>query len=786
VIIITLSLVFAISFLMIGIKGIYRDLFTEEAKSKYPNIDIVISYDEYSLTRFINKRNVLDRVEEINYALAFFNLQVLTEIDDKFSYSKMISGMNHELEILLDEDIDISNNKAVISEYYAKVHGLSIGDSFSFFILDNEFEYEVGLVISDNKVFGKEGFFVNKNSILSQIYSLGFLENFGNEIYINTSSIDSVYDSLRNDDLFKDYRIQKVVDNEIIEGIVNEYTSMIAVAGIIVVFALIIVLDSLLPIILNDIYLEIGVMDTLGDKKKTGRSALLWQWIIYIVISFMVALIISHIVIRIGTNIYGVGKIILINPLVLLLCFVGVSILILFKNAYLLSKHKKKDLISKIRDHRYILAGDKRFLIILLLILQSITMIFKPFALEYNSLIIVLLSLFISLELVILILKIILIRFRSKNSVFGLFNSKYMIENKYLHQSIRVLFVSLIVIVIMLTVRLFIAQEIDKVRKDNKFDIMIVNIYDYEDSLLDELNEYDIEDIDRALLYSNVIGYFPGQNKELIRNFVSMELSEFNKYFDYILDDIPEVYKTNHLPYIVLPKAYSIVYGLDLGDVIKFDLAQDLNQRDFVIAGFIDTNFDHIIYSNLYEKSDDLNLKFNAVFINSANPITTIDSLIKDYSAKMYYVIDGQVKLDNHLELADNVLALFTVIIVFVMISFVFVLINNTLLKFNSLKNSLAKIKLLGVKNKSILKNTMIEMILVFVVLIIVGLLEIIILSNHMKYLTLFFDYYKDLYASVHAVVLGYIIVLVSLLISFVYYYRLHKDLNMVNEIKTF
>ena len=85
VIIFTLSLLFAIFIMMLGIRGIYKNLFIKEAESKYPEIDIVISYDEYSSSRLINKRTLTENYDDVTYALAFFNLQVLTKDTDEES-----------------------------------------------------------------------------------------------------------------------------------------------------------------------------------------------------------------------------------------------------------------------------------------------------------------------------------------------------------------------------------------------------------------------------------------------------------------------------------------------------------------------------------------------------------------------------------------------------------------------------------------------------------------------------------------------------------------------------
>lgn len=784
VIILTLSLVFAVFMMMLGVKSIYTDIFTKEAINRYQDIDLIISYDEYSPTRFINKRQVKDNYEDIDYALAFFNLQVLTEKDDELFYSNMISSLPHEFEILVDNDIDISLNKAVITESYSENYQLQVGDSFSFFILDTEFEYEVSLIIDDYGIFSGDSFFVNKSDIYNRLYSTNILDNFGNIIYISSNDYETTYQELIEDEIYQDYLIRFAVDEEKIAGIVSEYTSMIVLAGLIVLLALIIVLDSLFLIVLKDIFSEMGVIDTLGGRKSIGRLICFYQWTIYTIISFVIGILLAHIVINIGASFYGINAFININPFIILLSLFILSILIVIKNFKLLKNHEKSNVISKIKDKRYIVGEISRLGLIIVIIGMLFIIVFKPFTLRFNSLIIVVLSIYISLSLLVITLRFVVNVFSRKKTVFGIFNKRYMKTNKSLHQSLRVVFLALIVVTIMVSVRIFISKEIEQVRKDNKFDLLMVNIYDYDNDLLDDLSTYDLTQINPALLYNDVFVDIKTDQRQLIRNFVSMDTLDFPNYFGYALPSIPLEYSNNDLPYILFPQTYKIVYDLKEGDIVEFDLTPELQNIRFLVGGFIDTNFDHIVYSNLFSKLDEFGLSYNTIFIN-ANDVEEVNAeLIRNYSSKMYYVINGEERLEETLALADNVLALFTVITVFIILSFVFVVINNTILKFYALKNEIAKIKVIGYSNYSAGIDLIKEISLMLLTITIIGLMEIFILSEYLRYLLLYFNYYKELTASLKSISYGYIVVFVSFTVSYIYYHALIKHISLEKEIK--
>ncbi len=786
VIIITLSLIFAIFMLMAGIRSIYKDVFTKEAIGRYPASDIIISYDEYSPARFINKRSLVENYDEIHYALAFFNLQVLTEHDNEIYYSKMFSALPHEFEIFLDIDVEIKNNETIITESYAKKHQLSVGDSLKIYILEYELEFYVKDIITDSRSFSGDSFFVNKMEIFEKLYSLNYLNNFGNIVYLRTSNIEETYEKLKSDPNYQNYTINLVVDEEKIDGIVSEYTSMIVVAGIIVLISLLIVLNSLFMIVLRDIFHEIGVFETLGDNGKMGYKVCFYQWLFYIFISFIFGLIIAHSVITIGASFYGVKGIIWINPLVILGTLIIIVGMIIVKNWLLLRKHYQENVISKIRDKRYALGKVNYYLLIMIFVILLTIVFLKPFTLKINSLLIVLLSIYLSLSVLVLALKL-LVKFFGKNkTTFSLFNCKYMNNNKNLHQSLIVIFLALIVVAIMVTVRMFIAKEIRLVQSDNKFDLLMININDYNPDLLTDLYAYEIEQASPALVFKDIIVNITNEKRILIRNFVSLDIENYYDYFDYKLDLVAEEYRNSEHPYLILPKSYNQVYGKNIGDVISIDLSPELKNINFIIAGFIDTNYDHFIYSNLHEKIFELDLKYNSIIINSDNPSVTMESLIRNYSPKMYYVVDAQAQLETSLDLARNVLALFTVITVFIIFSFIFVVFNNTMLKFYSLKNDYAKIKVLGVSDKMNLTNLVKELGVIVLVLLSIGMLEILILSKYLRYVLLFFDYYKELSANPISITIAYAAIIISLIFSYIYYYILVKKVEVSLEIKSY
>ena len=107
---------------------------------------------------------------------------------------------------------------------------------------------------------------INHNYLVNYM-DLGSLMNLGNVVYVKTADVDALYDQLLLDENYNDYSVELVIDDHTIDLLVQEFTALIIVAGVIVLMSLIIVLDSLFPIALKDIMQEKKIIGYLGDKK---------------------------------------------------------------------------------------------------------------------------------------------------------------------------------------------------------------------------------------------------------------------------------------------------------------------------------------------------------------------------------------------------------------------------------------------------------------------------------------------------------------------------------------
>jgi hypothetical protein len=777
--------------LLFGMKPTFSKIYELQAIDNYEQIDIVMTYDEYSSSRMINKREVRDEYDDyIYYSMSFFNLDVLTGTEDQ-SYTKMLSSLPYEFEYLVDEDVLILENQVIITKSLSKEYNLHIGDDFEFHVFDETLEYTVGDIFEDEGLFSGLTFYVDKEEVMEVFYGFN-LTNFGNTLYIDIEdefTVDEVINALEADKNFSDYNIFPTVDWDYIESKALDLISMMLALGILVILAIFMVLDSLFPIISKDITQQQGIVSILGGEKRFIWHVSLIQWLFYSAIAFIIGIILALTVTNLGLYVYGINGYIPLKFLPTLLALVVILIYIITRAYMGYQKEYRKSSVSLTKNKRYSKYRTKSLNMIVVAVLLFLEYYFVFFEIGIHSTIIVVLSIYLSFNVLSFIVVFLskLIGKSKRRSLFKIFQLKYLENNKHLHHSLRVLMICLITIVMIFSLRAFLYSEIDDFYELMNYDMAIANIHDYDDSLKDDIEGYDVTDVDEAVFYQNVYINFQDGANEPCKYFVSIDHDSINNYFDANEIDFDESYLGNDSAYVLLPKNFALVYGVEVGDLVEMDLNYALKNVEMVVAGFLDINIDNFVYSNIAFVSgyEDLAIP-NAIFLNTDNKEALFNDLIRDYSDDMYYMLDPDIYFDEMVEGAVKVTNFFSVFTSFMVICFVIVIFNNTLLIFYSLKTELAKIKVLGASRKVFAKTLLKEYIFLLGIVLGVGLIEISILSKNLKYVILLTNFYKDISSTPLTILYGCVIVSLVLLFSYLYYYININRTNIINEIKIY
>jgi len=791
VIILTLSLVFCLSMLLFGMKSTFTKVFEYEAIDKYNQIDIVITFDEYSSSRLVSKRDVTDNYgDEVFYTMSFLNFSVLTETDEVF-YTQMMSSVAHEFEYLVDKDVLITDGEIIITKSLASAYDLEIGDNLTLHIIDETINYTVGDIFEDTGLFSGLTFYVEKEDLMEAVYGLT-LTNLGNTLYIDLNEgfeVDEVVDLFKADTEFDGYYIFETIDWDYVEIRAMDLVSMMLALGVIIVFALVLVLDSLFPIISKDIRHQQGVVSVLGGEKKLIWHVNLIQWGLYSSISFIIGCVLTLFITNYGLHIYGINGFIplKIGPLSITLLFVITYIVLRAYIAY--QREYKESSVSLSKNNRFKKYKTKEAYMIIALILLVLEYSFEFFSSGIHSLILVCLTLYLAFNIAsyTLILFSIIMRKKKKKSLFNLFQLKYLKTDKHVHLSLRVLMISMFALVILFSLRSFMDQQVDSFYGLMDFDLAVANINDYDDSLLNEIDTYDIVSADQATFYQRIYIEFDENNTQPCRFFVSMERDIIFEYFGLSETEFDESYLDNEVAYVVLPKSHKLVYNLSIGDTVSLNLNYALEEVQMEIAGFIDTELDNLVYSNIMfvDGYEDI-VEPNFILINTDSEEEVFNQLVTDYSQRMYYIMDPEVYFVDLINSVEGITNFFSVLTLYMILCFVIVIFNNTLLVFYGIKNDLAKVKVLGVSKKEFIVSLLKEYILIVVIVLGLGWLEVSVLSENLKYVVLLTNYYKDISSTPLTNLYGCAIVGCVLLLSYLYYMNNINKIEIIEEIKIY
>ncbi len=787
IIIFTLSLLIMILILSLSMYSVLKDVFVEEAKSQYLSVDIVISYDENSSSRFINTRSLLETYDdEIISLTTFININTLFSTEEAAFYAQMMAGIPNELEQLIDENVPVlSRYDIVITDSLAENYHLEIGDEISFKSDDNVFTYQVKAIISDKGVFSGNCVFVLKETIYEDVFSMSNLENIGNVVYIQLSKqtdVSQFYNRIIEDPIYMDFNITETINYYEIERASRYDTLLFFGISLMMLVALFFVMYSLFLLFFKDFKKEQGIILSLGGSKQYLKSIFFSTLFLFVLFSSVLGSILSLLLLNLGVRIYGVQMFVYF-PIWTIFVSLGITFIIIIIYALIFDyKLNRLSSMSLITEDEHSLRKPSVFLFIFEFIILLVFLYFKPLSVGYNSIIVTLLSFLILFSLYDVIIYTIHRYWHSK-SFFGIFQFKSISLQAVSRHSFRVMLVIFFVVYSVITVRNFIYNESKTFEHLIVTDYAILGIHDYDSSLLTEFEDkYEQANVNEAIVYQDSYLHFEEDIKR-VRFSVSMDYEEFHTLFPFEILSQNQPFNEYDNVFVVLPYSLKYIYDVEVGDSISIDFSKELLNVNVEIAGFFDTNFDNIIYTNIYEYNDQLEIEINTLFVSS-NQTVTLEDLIEDYASKLYYIVDMQDFMHDFTDYILRTNNLFMFLSGVLVLSFIIVIINNTLLVFDSKKSDYAKLLILGIPRKKIRLGLLQEYLAIVVTLILFTLIESIVFTLYFPKMMLVFNYYKEIIPTFLDQLYTDLILGLILFVVYLYFDYKVSNLQVVSETK--
>ncbi|MDD3113402.1 MAG: ABC transporter permease [Candidatus Izemoplasmatales bacterium] len=792
----SLGLVMMFAIALLNIRPFFVQIFHLDAEERYLDTDLVMTFDENATARLINRRTMQnDYSDTIESALSFFNLHVFTETEADVFYVELMSALPHEMELLIDTDLKyLSPGDIVVTFSLAERYQLALGDQMTIQMLDRTYTYQIKDIVADQGLFSGHKLFVDKTALIADFFGIPIGDNLGNTVYIDVNEAMNASDVLvllEADPEYSSYKLFLAEDKEAIANQTRLSSAVFSGLGLMIFLTMIVVLHSLFPTMTKRIERELGLVRIFGGNPRIMRDVFLIQLLIGLLLSLPIGIGGSLLIFNLTARAYQVdgwirlGWLETIGAVLFVTGFVLIEVLVCFR------KLKKQSEVAMTSDDRYEKQSSSVWVFLVLLILTILIYIVKPFGWKVDALIMIVLSVMTAFIGISVLLKIVTngLRQRKRASLFRLFTLKHLHDNKLIHHSLRVLFIAFAAILIALSVRVYIAEEESRIQNQVNLDYIMLNIFDYQESLRLELeNDYEIS-AKPSVIYEKVLLMNAGTDHEqadTLDFFVSMDMTDFNELFCFELTMSLEArYLEEEIPFVLLPIRYFYTRGLKIGDQVTLQLNKTHGIINLEVAGFLDTSFDEIAYTNiatLEEIASDYPV--NSLVIDANGETDLLKQLANRYGSKMYYVL-------SFTELAESIGSVFTtagdlfmIITAAMILSFLVVVINNLSLVFQSMKKEYAKLKTLGVKNRDFLINILKEALLTGLIVSLFVLGEVWVLVTALPRIMLFFNYYREIVPGWSTLMLGGAIMIFAFCVSYgLNYFRL-KRMDLIHEIR--
>ncbi len=753
--------------LALSMTSIFHTFFYGNIAETYQDIDLQITADTDSQTRFFSTSFLDDQIDEITDGVyPFFEYDALVEVSENDRmyariYASSIDMLNH----LSDSDQIISeplsDQEVVVTASYAKHHQLDIGDALTLQAGGQSKAFYIVAIFEDGKLFSGESIFIDKQASLSFfLASLDptledlpdiLLRNIYNVLYVDLKSDvtheDAVY-TFQHIIGYETLKYHKTIDDVYINQMVERDTALLGALLSFVFVAITLVLLTTLKYFFYDRKQQITTIRILGGKNTFGLTILGVELLIEQFVAFIVAVILTNICIRLGMQYLESAWIYQLTSMRIGLAAIITLIMFISMFAYIVYQSKQTTDIRQLK-----LGGDelklnvKMHVILATIIIAIYSILYiKPLTdlLGFNASVIrvILSAIFLLLIGLILLYGVMKVfkRFREKTKLY--YHLKILINNKgFSHYFSVMLIVSLVMFLLIFMVQ-HLDQRIETIQNEYDFDIIVTRVLEDEDTIYNHISSMDhVASVQRADIYESVeveaeqmsIGYV-----------MSMDLDEVDTFFNIIdLEEVMPLLERESEPAILLPRSFEDIHQYEIGDRIELSI----NQHTFIVAGFFEKQGLSVAFTNLYMVDEQIREHANSMLVKASGDVTLLQNQLLDtYSSQMIIVFDfWTLYLEPFIFSMIRIKNFIIGYICLVIACFIMTLANHQTMMLIEREADDARMLAIGYDMKTLRKDTVVVGFIIMVVALITSMVSYLLMVGQMEGLFAAFGAYEHI-----------------------------------------
>ncbi len=765
------------------------------------NVDIVVTYDAESKSHIIDPTKMKSLDPYLEYYSPFFELSTLIENGDKQSVITLNAGKSEYLSPIVQLELpEIKYNEIIITKTLAQNLDAKVGDEVLVYAGNKKLTYTVKTIVEDKSIFR------TSNVLVSKDY---FLKNYAKEtLSIDIKDLSSfdlatkiylkVKPNVDMQDMIKVLKGANYYPNSVVRDPrnYNDLKSNVdlvcgvlyAVLGIFII-ALTFVMISIVNLRIKTFKNEVGICETLGEKKNFVFNVLAIEIFILAIIGMVLAFLLCNYIYSKAFSLVS-GKAPFAYQFHLsqfLLTIFSVLIICTITIVSSLRRYQKLELIDLAMNKQYEKALDMKTLIILTSIFGVITFLFyfvfsKMLPMKLASLFGIIFTCLFGIFSVTLFVKIVCKIFVGDRA-FKLTFLRSLNVNKIKHNSLKILLISLFGIIICFCCIETINEEISMIESSINIDTIFVNPGGVDDEMVNKMESYDSVICASKGWFESKISTTDGKTAFLL--VFSCDVQDTDELMNFKIDEkyYEKLSDPNH-KYIIVADDFLITTDYKIGDTISFALSSGVH--DYEILGAAPIKAFQFAYTNdYYSQEHSLNTIIIHNDLSNQKGLNEFRSaIVEEYSGNLCYIFNASSFLTHFLSKAHAALGLAYAVIVIILICFIISIINNTILNFNEAKTDFALLEILGISpsklNMMIIKEIIISYLAIAIPLAVMASFVL----EYLPGLTLLLGYYVDVVKNPITIILAVGVGMGCFLISYLYYFIGARKLNVAQELK--
>ena len=764
------------------------------------NIDIKVTYDTKTTSHIIDASKARKLDPYFEYLADFFNLSTIATNGEKQEVIDLYCGKSSSMSKILEQELPFLNyNDAIITDTLAQKLNVREGDTIDINVGDEIILYHVTKIVNEHSMFR------NSTVLISKEY---FLKKYANvALKIDLASIDSeniattlfikVKDNVDVNEMIKVLSGADFYPNSLIKDPrnYNELESNIGIVcgilyAVLLIFAvaLILVMISIVNLRIKTFKMEVGVCETLGEKKSYVFKILTIEIFILALLGIVVAYFLTKYIYNtsISTLSHYIHFDYHFKPMQLIVAILFVLTICLFTIFNSLRQYNRMELVDLTNNRQFEKPAKTKLLIILSTLFASLSIInyfvfpyFLP--LKITSLFGIIFILSFGVISVSLFVKLVCKIFKI-DQIFDFTFKKHLASNKIKHNSLRILLICLFGTIICLCAIETIETEISDVMSTINIDTIFVNPNGVTDEMVAEFKcDPSVKHVSKGW-FERRLSTQDKKNSFLM--VFSCDYNEAKAFMNLeIANEFVDEIKNPDQHYIVLTNEFLLATPYEVGDKIKLSIGNKTEEYTILtqtkIAGM------EFAYTNDYYFQNELNMIIiNQDFSNENQVNNFREHVIAKYTKDMGYLFDAATFLKGLLIRADSIIKLIITVVAIILGCFIISIINNTILNFNEARKEIAILESLGISpfamNLMIIKEIIISYVAIFIPLTLMSFLVL----DYLPGLMLLLGYYVAVPKTPLTIFLGYLIGTLCFFISYIYYFLGAKKLNVAQELK--